>query len=333
MSGQCQRNADVISYAQNYEDVVLERCFKDVPAGFYIDVGAWDPFEHSVTHHFYERGWRGINIEPNPEYFQRLERDRTRDTNLRVALGETDQESQTLTILKGSGISTPRNLSVDYLENLDARGYPREPVEVSTVTLASVCRDHVPGGTEIDFLKVDVEGWEAQVLRGHDWDRWRPKVLVIEAITPVAFDEESRRDVFTDTSSEWEPIVVESGYVFGLNDGINRFYVRKESSDLLEHVRVPVNCLDNAEMYPTWARGNQLVTAQQEIRSLAVALEEGRQEIESRGEEAERLYTALAALQGRVDDLLGSTSWRITRPLRQLGRIRRQPAESPDPQP
>ena len=59
----------MISYAQNYEDVVLERCFKDVPAGFYIDVGAWDPLEHSVTHHFYERGWHGINIEPNPEFF------------------------------------------------------------------------------------------------------------------------------------------------------------------------------------------------------------------------------------------------------------------------
>jgi FkbM family methyltransferase len=208
----------VISYAQNYEDVVLERCFADVAAGFYIDVGAWDPFEHSVTHYFYERGWHGINIEPNPEYFERLERDRTRDTNLRVALGEADRESQTFTILKGSGISTLRSLSDDYLENLDGRGYPQEPTEVSTVTLASVCRDHVPEGTEIEFLKIDVEGWETQVLRGHDWDRWRPKVLVIEAVTPVGFDEASGRDVYADSSSEWEPIVLGHGYVFGLNE-------------------------------------------------------------------------------------------------------------------
>ena len=313
----------MISYAQNYEDVVLERCFKDVPAGFYIDVGAWDPLEHSVTHHFYERGWHGINIEPNPEYFRRLERDRARDINLRLVLGETDQETQTFTILKGSGISTLRNLSVDYLENLDSRGYPQESVEVSTVTLASVCRDHVPEGTEIDFLKVDVEGWETEVLRGHDWDRWRPKVLVIEAVNPVGFDEQSGRDVMTDTSSEWEPIVVKQGYVFGLNDGLNRFYARQESSDLLEHLRVPANCIDDAEKYSAWAARNQLIAAQQEIGSLAVALEEGRLEIKSRTEEAERLSAALADLQERVDDLLGSTSWRVTRPLRLLGRIRR----------
>jgi FkbM family methyltransferase len=313
----------VISFAQNYEDVVLERCFRDVPAGFYIDVGAWDPLEHSVTHHFYERGWRGINIEPNPEYFQRLQRDRTRDINLRLALGETDQESKTFTILKGSGVSTLRSLSVDYLENLDGRGYPQEPVEVSTATLASVCRDHVPEGTEIDFLKVDVEGWEAEVLRGHDWDRWRPKVLVIEAVIPVAFDEQSGLDVYTDTSSQWEPIVVKQGYIFGLNDGLNRFYVRQESSDLLEQLTVPANCMDNAEKYTAWALRNQLIAAQHEMASLAVTLEGMRSEMDSRSKETERLRDALAALQERVDDLLGSTSWRVTRPLRQLGRIRR----------
>jgi FkbM family methyltransferase len=313
----------LISYAQNYEDVVLERCFKDVPAGFYIDVGAWDPLEHSVTHHFYERGWRGINIEPNPEYFQRLQRDRSRDINLQLALGRADRENQTFTILKGSGISTLRSLSVDYLENLDTRGYPQEPVEVSTVTLASVCRDHVPEGTDIDFLKVDVEGWETEVLRGHDWDRWRPKVLVIEAVTPEGFDEKSGRDVYIDTSSEWEPIVVKQGYIFGLNDGLNRFYVRQEDSDLLEHLRVPANCVDDAEKYPAWASRTQLIAAQQEIETLAGALEEKRSEMESRAQEVEHLRVALAALQERVDDLLGSTSWQVTKPLRRLGQIHR----------
>ncbi len=312
----------MISYAQNYEDVVLQRCFKDVSAGFYIDVGAWDPLEHSVTHLFYERGWRGINIEPTPEFFERLQRDRTRDINLQLVLGGTDQESQTFTILKGSGISTMRRLSDDYLENLDGRGFPQEPVEVSTVTLASVCRDYVPEGIEIDFLKVDVEGWETQVLRGHDWDRWRPKVLVIEAITPAGFDKQAMRDQYIDTSSEWEPIVLEQGYLFGLNDGLNRFYVRQESSELLEHLKVPANCVDDAEKYPAWESRQQLIGARQQIESLAAALEEKRLQVESGANEAEHLRAELAALQERVDDLLGSTSWRVTKPLRQLGGIR-----------
>jgi hypothetical protein len=82
-------------------------------------------------------------------------------------------------------------------------------------------------------------------------------------------------------------------------------------------------CIDDAEKYPAWASRNQLIAARQEIESLAVTLEEMRLEIKSRAKEAERLRAARAALQERVDDLLGSTSWRVTRPLRQLGRNRR----------
>lgn len=313
----------MISYAQNYEDVILERCFKDVPIGFYIDVGAWDPLEHSVTHHFYERGWHGINVEPNPEYFKRLERDRVRDVNLRAALGESDSELRTFTILKGSGVSTLCRLSDDYLEFLDARGYPQEQVEVATITLASVCRDHVPEGTEIDFLKVDVEGWEAQVLRGHDWDRWRPKVLVIEAVYPVAFDAASGRDVYADSSSEWEPLVTKHGYHFGLNDGLNRFYVRDENQELLEHLSVPANCIDDAEKYSAWASRTQLSAAQEKIAALAATVEEGHRAIELRRQEVDGLCAELTAQVQRVDELLGSTSWRVTAPLRALGRLRR----------
>ena len=65
----------IISYAQNFEDVMLERAFANVEAGFWIDVGAWDPDVDSVTRHFSDRGWRGVNCEPNPHYFN-LYRDR-----------------------------------------------------------------------------------------------------------------------------------------------------------------------------------------------------------------------------------------------------------------
>ena len=76
-----------ISYAQNLEDVVLYRALKHVERGFYIDVGAWHPTIDSVTRAFYDRGWRGINVEPNPEYFQLLREERPKDINLNAAVG------------------------------------------------------------------------------------------------------------------------------------------------------------------------------------------------------------------------------------------------------
>src|SRR5215831_3973844 len=83
-----------ISYAQNFEDVMLWRALKHIDKGFYIDVGANDPDKDSVTKAFYERGWRGINVEPVPQWFERLEKARPRDLNLQLALGAEPGESR-----------------------------------------------------------------------------------------------------------------------------------------------------------------------------------------------------------------------------------------------
>jgi hypothetical protein len=82
---------DMISYAQNFEDVLLNPVFKDRTSGFYIDVGAMDPVVTSVTKTFYDRSWHGVNIEPGPAYHQSLIRERRRDVNLDVAVDEREE--------------------------------------------------------------------------------------------------------------------------------------------------------------------------------------------------------------------------------------------------
>jgi hypothetical protein len=76
-----------ISYAQNYEDIILWRALRDIERGFYVDIGAADPEEYSVTCAFYQRGWPGINVEPLDDYFEKLTNTRPRDANLKVAAG------------------------------------------------------------------------------------------------------------------------------------------------------------------------------------------------------------------------------------------------------
>src|SRR5688572_245936 len=82
-----------VSYAQNGEDIVLARGLRH-DDGFYVDIGAFDPDRDSVTKLFYERGWRGINVDPVPEVIALFERDRPRDINVQIAIsiesGEAD---------------------------------------------------------------------------------------------------------------------------------------------------------------------------------------------------------------------------------------------------
>ena len=234
----------MISYAQNHEDVLLDRCFREQRTGFFIDVGAWEPVLHSVTNHFSERGWRGINVEPVPEYFDKLVAARTRDVNLQLALSDRPGES-TFSVIQGSGLSTLRGLDQDHIQDLARGGFPTVEVKVTTATLADVCREHVPPGQVIDFLKVDVEGWEAQVLRGSDWKSYRPRVVIVEVGTPIVFDPVAQRVEVEDTSSEWESALLAQGYLFALADGLNRWFVRSEDADLLRHFRHPVNVLDD----------------------------------------------------------------------------------------
>jgi FkbM family methyltransferase len=319
----------VISYGQNFEDVLLDRCFRRRNDAFYIDVGAWDPVHHSVTYHFYLKGWHGLNIEPSPEYFKRLQESRSRDVNLQLALGDHEEPARVFTVLRDSAVSTFRELPEEYLKNLASRGFTSDTIEVPVSTLARVCEEHVDQEQEIAFLKVDVEGWEQEVLRGHDWARWRPMIVVVETITPVSFDQVTGGDVYADLSEEWEHILLENGYLFATNDGVNRYYVRAESSGLLAHFEVPVNCIDQAVRHEDHQCQVELAKAQAELQSLRLEVQRRQHCIDEKVREVASANAELSAERRRVEDLLASTSWRITAPLRSVGQFRRSLAAVP----
>lgn len=197
----------IISYAQNAEDIVLGRVFRGITDGFYIDVGANHPVNDSVTKHFYDMGWHGINIEPVRELHDLLQRERPRDINLCVGVSDEPGTLEFAEVRSNHGLST-------FNATLDARntgsGHDVVKRTVPITTLADICREHVTG--EIDFLKVDVEGFEAQVFRGNDWDTFRPKVILGE-------------DNF---AADWTELLVSKGYTQMLHDGLNRFFMRDD---------------------------------------------------------------------------------------------------------
>jgi FkbM family methyltransferase len=216
----------MVSYADNFEDVLLRRAFPTDAPGFYIDVGAYDPVEFSVTKHFYDRGWRGINIEPNPAPFARLRDARDRDINLNIGLSDSEG-SLTLYEAPSAGCcwSVDREFLAGWSTKFETQLGDLIERTISVSTLAQVCNQHVPAGVEIDFLKVDVEGHEAEVIAGGDWDSWRPRIVLIESTNLQA----------------WEPRLVGAGYLFAFFDGVNRFFVREEDRGLIPELSVPAN--------------------------------------------------------------------------------------------
>jgi FkbM family methyltransferase len=124
----------MISYAQNFEDVLLWRVLKDIRGGAYVDVGACDPTEGSVTRWFYDRGWAGVNIEPIPELHARLERERRRDINILAAAGAAPGRARLRVVRRNLGYSSLHG-EAPLPEDLAAE---TESIEVEVVTLDSV---------------------------------------------------------------------------------------------------------------------------------------------------------------------------------------------------
>lgn len=220
-----------ISYAQNFEDVILNRIFKDKERGFYIDVGAHHPVYDSVTKSFYDRGWQGINIEPVREFFELLQQERLRDINLQIALGGQEDTLQFFE-LKGTGFSTLDRdfaLSLARQKNLTLLSY-----EVKVRTLSDICQENVINS--IDFLKVDVEGWEEQVIMNNDWQVFRPSVIIIEATIP---------DTPIRCQTNIPNFLQAQNYQLVYFDGLNDYYLAEEASKLSCHFQTPPNVFDN----------------------------------------------------------------------------------------
>jgi FkbM family methyltransferase len=310
-------NGPFVSYAQNQEDVVLARALHpDDRAGFWVDVGAGDPVLDSVTAAFAERGWRGVNVEPLPCEHERLCAARPADTNLRVALGATAGLGKLFVEpAENRGAST---MVAELAERYRADGEDFIPIEVPIWTLAQVVADHVAG--PVDFLKVDVEGFEREVLAGADWSSFRPRVVVMEATVPKS-DEPAHQG--------WEPMLFEVGYRFAMFDGLNRFYAHADEPALLQTLAIPANVFDDFVPY-AWA--HQVDLAQQWAHSLEDALTQAQQERDQLHENVARARATARYAQDRaaiadesiavLRDDLNAAQLRTTRALAETHRVR-----------
>jgi FkbM family methyltransferase len=214
-----------LSFAQRYEDTLLSCAFVEQASGFYVDVGAGHPIYDNVSFAFYMRGWRGLTVEPNAWLSELSAVIRPRDARAQALVGEQVGEATFYLVEGFHGLST--TVERNARAALRAFGKASRAITMPSTTLSVLCEDCAPA--TIDFLKIDVEGAERATLLGNDWERFRPKVVVVEALAPVTL---------APAWDDWEPLLTGSGYGFVRFDGLNRYYVANEQPSFAERLAV-----------------------------------------------------------------------------------------------
>lgn len=227
------------SYAQEFEDLILYCALRHVDAqtgggrGFYIDVGANDPTTYSVTKFFYDRGWHGINIEPLADKCYALIEMRPRDINLCVGVGKERGKLNFYQSNMGSTFST---------DDVQRRNLFSSPQTMKPIlTLSEIHERYCAPEQEIHFCKIDVEGYEKEVLEGiKDWRKFRPNIFIIEATLP---------GTTIPCHDKWEYILLENDYISAFNHGINRYYVDADKEYLAQGLRECYQFVAQNEVY------------------------------------------------------------------------------------
>lgn len=168
-----------LCYGQDGEDLILNRLLDGQAQGFYVDVGAHHPVRFSNTYLFYKRGWRGINIDAMPGSMRKFDKVRPRDINIECGVAGS------------AGRLMYHRFNELALNTFDATeaAYKNKPpyqlidtVEVTVERLDTLLSRHLPAEQQIDFLSVDVEGKDEEVLRSNDWNRYRPRFVLAETL-------------------------------------------------------------------------------------------------------------------------------------------------------
>ncbi len=306
------------SFAQNGEDVVLWRALCNLPSGRYVEIGANDPRDDSITWAFYLRGWRGLEAEAVHAFAEAHRALRPGDVQVEAFVGDPEGDGQvTFYEVPGTGLSTvDADVAERHRESRHEVVERRVPVRPLREILAETGFD----SGDVHFMVVDVEGAEASVLRSVDLTTFRPWVLVIESTAPT-----TARDVH----GEWEKQVLDAGYHECLFDGLSRFYVADEHrAELGPSLSYPAGILDR---YTTLryrevldrleTREVELAEARADVERLTGDMLRWRTAALSRwndavSESATQYGGELWKTRHELAMMRTTISWRVTRPIR-----------------
>jgi FkbM family methyltransferase len=204
------------SYSQHGEDLIIDKFLKYKKNGFYVDVGANDPERFSNTMRFYKNGWRGINIEPDYNNYKKLTEHKSQDINVHCGIGLKNGELDFYRFTT----HTLSTFSKEEADNYVKQGYSlEEKIKVPVRTLSDILAEHAKDKT-IDFISIDTEGFDMQVLMSNDWMKYRPTLICIEC---ARHESQPGAEAVKDT--EQEDFLTSKGYKKVFDNNLNAIYM------------------------------------------------------------------------------------------------------------
>lgn len=192
-----------ISFSKSGEDMQLKQLLKFKKKGVYVDIGCWDPVKASNSYYFYLRGWKGICIDPNPKMKELYAKKRKSDIFINKAVG-LGNETLTYYMLE-EALSSMNTLDYSFIKQHDLDSKIVDKKQIQTVSLKSILEKHLEEGEIIDFLDIDVEGFDLEVLQSNDWNKFRPKIILVESDMDLKNDLQSKITKYLD-EREYRPI-------------------------------------------------------------------------------------------------------------------------------
>ena len=166
------------SYSQEGEDLILERLFGGEKNGFFIDVGAHHPKRFSNTYKFYLKGWRGLNIDAMPGSMDLFNKIRPEDINLEIGVSKTESEL-TYYIFNEPALNTFSKEEAIKKNGLRNFKIIDERV-IKTIPLDKILENNINNSITIDFMTIDVEGLDLEVLESNNWEKFKPTYILVE---------------------------------------------------------------------------------------------------------------------------------------------------------
>lgn len=199
------------SYSQEGEDLTVDRLLSGKRNGFYVEVGAHHPFRFSNTYFFYKKRWSGICIDPLPGIKGLFNMRRPRDLFLEMGISANEGELEYFMFNEPAlntfdpAVAAQRNGQMGYCL-VESR-------KIKTTPLAEVLKTHLSQDQAIDLLSVDVEGLDLEVLKSNDWERFKPRVVIVECLTAL-LDDINTDPVYIFLKSKGYRLYGKSGYSF-----------------------------------------------------------------------------------------------------------------------